>query len=64
MISAIGTSETAMSPWLDQMGAWLNSRYPGQVALDNEAISGTSSWNGLQIQWPAALQHDPDARVY
>jgi acyl-CoA thioesterase I len=60
-ISAIGTSLTAGGAWLDPMGAWLNSKYPGKVTLDNEAISGSASPSGIDVQLPAALQHNPDA---
>lgn len=71
-ISAIGTSLTAAdcSTWFGQMGAWLNTKYPGKVTLDNEAISGSASshtpWyssdcSGLGVQLPAALKHNPDA---
>lgn len=61
MISAIGTSETAMSPWSGQMAAWLNAQYPDKITIDNEAISGTTSRNGISSQLPAALTHNPDA---
>lgn len=71
-ISAIGTSLTATSnsTWFAKMGAWLNTEYPGQVTLDNEAIGGSASahtaWfatdvSGLGVQLPAALTHNPDA---
>lgn len=59
-ISAIGTSETASSTWLNELGAWLNSQYPGKVTLNNEAISGTNSTSGINVQLPAALKHNPD----
>lgn len=60
-ISAIGTSETALSPWLGVLGDWLNGKYPGKVTLDNEAISGSESSSGINTQLPAALTHNPDA---
>ena len=42
-ISAIGTSlsATSNSTWFAKMGTWLNTEYPGQVTLDNEAIGGS-----------------------
>lgn len=61
IISAIGTSETAASPWFSPMGDWLKGLYPGKVTLDNEAISGTSSVSGISVQLPIALEHAPDA---
>lgn len=71
-ISAIGTSLTATSnsTWFGKMGEWLNTKYPGKVTLDNEAIGGSASshtaWfandvSGLGVQLPAALTHNPDA---
>ena len=60
-ISAIGTSETAMSPWFGIMRDWLNSKYAGKVTFDNEAISGSNSTSGIGTQLPAALTHNPDA---
>lgn len=60
-ISAIGTSETANTQWFTRMGQWLNADYPGNVTLNNEAISGTASPSGIEVQLPAALQHNPDA---
>lgn len=61
-ISAIGTSLTApmWSSWFSQMGDWLNTKYPGKVTLDNEAIGGSNSTSGISTQLGAALAHNPD----
>jgi lysophospholipase L1-like esterase len=46
-IVAIGTSLTATSfnaqNWFAQAGAWLQTKYPGQVTLSNRAVSGEIS---------------------
>jgi lysophospholipase L1-like esterase len=62
-IAAIGTSLTNPdhSYWFGRMGTWLNTLYPGQVTLDNQAISGSNSFSGLNVQLPNALARDPDA---
>jgi lysophospholipase L1-like esterase len=48
-IAAIGTSLTDANfnaqNWFAQTGAWLQAKYPGQVALSNRAVSGTASLN-------------------
>ena len=61
-ISAIGTSLTAptWSSWFTQMGDWLNTKYPGKVTLNNEAIGGSNSTSGISTQLGAALAHNPD----
>ncbi len=61
-ISAIGTSLTAAdwSSWFTQMGTWLNTKYPGKVTLNNEAIGGSNSNSGINTQLGAALAHNPD----
>ena len=58
-ISAIGTSETAYSPWFSAMGVWLGTQYPGKVTLDNEAISSTNSTSGINVQLPGARRTIP-----
>jgi lysophospholipase L1-like esterase len=71
-ITAIGTSLTNASfgSWFGQMGAWLESEYPSQVTLFNEAIPSsaskytttyTSPGSGLDVQLANALAHNPDA---
>ena len=72
-IAAIGTSLTAEAaerpnPWFDQMGAWLNTQYPGKVTLDNEAVQGAASQStsttyalGGLDQLTKALANNPDA---
>ncbi len=72
-IAAIGTSLTAPGTsdptWFAQMGTWLSTSYPGQVALSNRAIAGTASANlpecgrpyGGPYQLDQALAYDdPD----
>lgn len=70
-IVAIGTSLTAPgSTWFSRMGTWLGVKYPGKVALYNEAIASsaskytntyTSPDSGLDVQLTNALGHNPDA---
>lgn len=72
-IAAIGTSLTVDVPsdprWFAQMGDWLSTNYPGQVALSNRAVGGTASANfpeygraqGGPFQLNQALTYDnPD----
>jgi acyl-CoA thioesterase I len=55
-IAAIGTSLTDANfnaqNWFAQTGAWLSSKYPGQVTLSNRAVSGTASVNLPQYSRP------------
>ena len=62
-IAAIGTSlsATGFSSWFSQIGAWLNSQYSGKVTLDDEAIAGSYSASGINVQLPTALANNPDA---
>lgn len=69
-IAAIGTSLTASTAWFDQVGAWLQTTYPGQVAVQNKAVGGSASkytdtytWpaSGLDVQLGNVLGVNPDA---
>ena len=78
-IAAIGTSltDSASSTWFADLGTWLNSKYPGQTTLDDEAVgfacsqttSGTLTRSGLSPglstggpgQLDLALANNPDA---
>lgn len=62
-IAAIGTSLTHPdhSYWFARTGVWLNQLYPGKVTLDNQSISGSNSFSGLNVQLPKALANSPDA---
>jgi lysophospholipase L1-like esterase len=62
-IAAVGTSLTASawSTWFGRVGDWLNEKYPGKVTLVNEAIGGSISQSGIDVQVPNALAHNPDA---
>lgn len=71
-IAAIGTSLTATpgSWWFGDIGTWLSDKYPGQVTLYDEAVSGSASKytatytlpeSGLDVQLGRALAHAPDA---
>lgn len=56
-----GTSLTAGGPWVQQLRAVLDYRYPGQVTFVNSGQGGSDSTYGLRNLEKRVLAEKPDA---
>jgi lysophospholipase L1-like esterase len=59
-IVVYGTSLTANGAWVQQLGSWLSTIYPGKAVLLNSGLSGKNSAEGLAQLQTKVLNHAPD----